>query len=80
MSKKITLFVIIWIIVALFITGDSAIEIFLILILVGLLIAREFTDRFTTAFLKNRMNIFIIVLIIIFLFLVGIRLINYVGM
>jgi len=43
-------------------------------------IAREFTDRFTTAFLKNRMNIFIIVLIIIFLFLVGIRLINYVGM
>lgn len=79
MAEKITIFIVVWIMVVLFITGDAGLEVFLILILVGMLIAREFTDRFTTVHLKNRMNIFIYVLIIVFIVLVGSRIINYIS-
>ena len=76
MSEKITLFIAIWIIVVLFITGDSNLEIFFVLILVGMLVAREFTDRFTTIHIKQRLNIFILMFIIIFMVLVTRKIIN----
>jgi len=76
MSEKITLFVAVWIIVALFITGDADLEVFFVVILVGMLIAREFTDRFTTIHLKQRMNIFILMFIIVFMVLVTRKIIN----
>lgn len=65
-AEKITIFIAAWIIVMLFVTGDADIEVFIILIFIGLLIAKEFTDRFTTAELKYRMNIFIGAFLIIF--------------
>ena len=65
-AEKITIFITAWIIVMLFVTGDSNFEVFIILIFIGLLIAKEFTDRFTTAQIKYRMNIFIGVFLIIF--------------
>lgn len=71
MSEKITLFITIWVIIALFITGDSNLEIFLVLVLIGMLITREFTDRFTTIHLRHRINIFIIVFSLIFIVFVG---------
>jgi len=76
MSEKITLFVAVWIIVALFITGDADLEVFFVVILVGMLIAREFTDRFTTIHLKQRMNIFILMFIIVFMVLATRKIIN----
>ena len=76
MSEKITLFVAVWVIVMLFITGDADLEIFFVMILIGLLIAREFTDRFSTVHLKHRMNIFIFAFIVVFLVLVGTKVIN----
>ena len=76
MSEKITLFIAIWIIVVLFITGDSNLDIFFVLILVGMLVAREFTDRFTTIHIKQRLNIFILMFIIIFMVLVTRKIIN----
>lgn len=75
-SEKITLFIAVWIMVMLIITGDANLEIFFVLIFVGVLIAREFTDRFTTANLKLRMNIFILVFIVVFLVIVGKKIIN----
>ena len=75
-SEKITLFIAVWVMVALFITGDADLEIFFILILIGMIIAREFTDRFTTVHLKHRMNIFIFVFIVVFIVLIGKRIIN----
>ena len=75
-SEKITLFITIWVISALFITGDSNIEIFLVLILIGMLIAREFTDRYITLHLRNRINIFIIVFFFVFLVFVGKKIIE----
>ena len=38
MSEKITLFVAVWIIVALFITGNADLEIFFVLIFVGMIL------------------------------------------
>lgn len=77
MSEKITLFVAVWITVALFITGDADLEIFFVFILIGFLIAREFTDRFTTVHLKHRMNVFIYLFIIVFIVLIGKRIISF---
>jgi hypothetical protein len=76
MSEKITLLVATWIIVALFITGDADIEVFLVVVLVGMLITKEFTDRFTTVLIRHRMNIFIFVFIIVFIALVGKKIIS----
>ena len=75
-SEKITIFIAAWIIIMLFITGDASLEIFFVLIFVGVLIAREFTDRFTTTNLKQRMNIFIFMFIIVFIVIVGQKIIN----
>ena len=79
MSEKMTLFIAIWTIAALFITGDGNLEIFLILVLVGLLISREFTDHFTTAKLRLRINIFILAFIIVFMTFVAKRVIDVWG-
>jgi len=75
-SEKITLFVAVWVVVMLFVTGDANVEIFIILIFVGLLIAKEITDRFTDIRLKHRMNVFIFVFIIVFLVIAGKKIIN----
>ena len=76
MSEKITLFVAVWIIVALFITGNADLEIFFVLIFVGMLIVKEFTDRFTTVHIRYRMNVFICVFAIVFIVIIGKKIIS----
>jgi len=75
-SEKITLIISIWILTVLIITSDSNYEIFFILIFIGILIIRELTDVFTTFNLKDRMNIFIYIFIIVFIIIVGQKIIN----
>jgi len=75
-SEKITLFIAAWVIVMLFAIGDADIEIFFVLTLIGLLIAKELTNRFTVSQLKNRINIFIFVFLIAFIAFVGKRIIS----
>ena len=55
-SEKIILAIVIWTLFLFFITSDTEIEIFLILILIGILVIKEFTDKFITSHLKKRMN------------------------
>ena len=76
MSEKITLVIAGWILLVLFITGDSNLEIFFILIFIGVLIVRELTDVFTTTNLKDRMNIFIYLFILVFILIVGKKIIS----
>ncbi len=76
MSEKITLIIAGWILLVLFITGDSNLEIFFILIFIGVLIVRELTDVFTTINLKDRMNIFIYLFILVFILIVGKKIIS----
>jgi len=75
-SEKITLFIATWTIIMLFAIGNAAIEIFFVLILIGLLIAKELTNRFTVSQLKNRINIFILVFLIAFIAFVGKKIIS----
>jgi len=75
-SEKITLVIAGWILLVLFITGDSNFEIFFILIFIGVLIVRELTDVFTTINLKDRMNIFIYLFILVFILIVGKKIIS----
>ncbi len=78
-SEKIGLVIAAWIIIALFITGNANLEIFIILTFIGILIVRELTDVFTTSNLKDRMNIFIYIFIVVFIVIVGRKIINIVG-
>ena len=71
MSEKITIVLSIWILFIFIITGDANLEIFFILIFIGILIVRELTDIFTTSDLKDRMNVFIYIFLIIFIVIVG---------
>ena len=71
LSEKVTLATAGWILIVLIITGDANLEIFFVMIFIGVLIIRELTDVFTTSNLKDRMNIIIYIFIIIFMVIVG---------
>lgn len=71
MSEKLTIIITFWIVLVLFITGTANLEIFFILIFIGVLIVRELSDVFTTTNLKDRMNLFIYFFIFIFMIIVG---------
>lgn len=77
-AEKIALFLTIWIVIMLFITGDTSYELFIVLILIGFLVVKEFTDRYTTTYLKHRLNIYIIVFAMIFFVLIGRKILNFI--
>ena len=79
MPEKITIFVAIWTIIMLFASGDAGLEIFIILVFIGLLIAKELTDRFTTLQIKRRMNIFIFIFLLFFIAAVGKKIMDFVS-
>ena len=79
MSEKISLVFIAWVLVVLFLTGDADLEIFFILLFIGILIIRELTDVFIPGDLKDRMNTFIYIFIIIFIVIVGKKVITILG-
>lgn len=71
LSEKITIVIALWILFVTIVTGIENLEIFFILIFIGVLIIRELTDVFTSSDLKNRMNLFIYFFLIIFMVIVG---------
>jgi len=70
-SEKIALIIAIWIMIALIITDEANFEIFFILVFIGVLIAREISDVFTTINFKDRLNILIYMFIVVFIVIVG---------
>jgi len=76
-SEKITLFIALWMIVVFFVTINVMLEIFFVLIFIGLLVVKVFTDRFTLTSLKFRMNIIIFVFLIVFIFLIAKKIISF---
>jgi hypothetical protein len=79
LSEKITVIIAVWILIAMIITGEGNLEIFFILIFIGVLIIRELTDIFTSSDLKQRMNIFIYLFIIVFIIVVGKKIISIIN-
>lgn len=76
LSEKITLAIALLIIASLVITGQGNFEIFFIIIFIGVLIIRELTDIFTTTNIKTRMNIFIYFFCLIFIVIVGRKIVS----
>ena len=76
LSEKITLVIIAWILILFLITSDADLEIFFVLIFIGILIIKILTDSFTTKQFKLRMNVFISVFLIIYIVMIAQRIIN----
>lgn len=70
MSDKIVFGLIIWTLVLFFITATNQFEIYFVIIFLSILVTKEFTNVFTTSVLKKRMNVFIIVFIMAYLYIV----------
>jgi len=76
MSEKITMVLSIWVLLLIFITYTTSLEIFFILIFIGTLVTKELTDEFTAPNLKKRLNIFIIIFLIAFIAIISQKIIN----
>ena len=79
-SNTITLALLIWIVFLFFITNDTEIEVFFVLILIGMLIVRELTDELTTVRLKHRIDGFILIFLLAFILMIGEKIINVLNM
>ena len=75
-SKQMTLAIIGWILVIFFITVDIDFDIFLILLIIGILIIKELADEFISNQLKNRMKILSFAFLMIFIITIGQKIIS----
>jgi hypothetical protein len=69
-SDKITFALIIWTIILFILTQSIPLEIYFILIFISLLSIRELTNTFTTNILKKRINVFIIVFLMAYSYII----------
>jgi hypothetical protein len=78
-SEKVTLAMTLWVIFALIITSSAGLEVFIVLILIGVLIIRELSDVFTPFEIKNRLDVFIYVGLVIFVGILISKILNIIG-
>jgi hypothetical protein len=78
-SEKITFVIALWILIALLVTTDTDFELFFVIIFIGVLIIRALTDVFITGPVKFRMNIIIYIFIIVFIVIVGNKIITIIN-
>ena len=78
-SEKITLAIALWILLALLLTNDTDLELFFVLIFIGVLIIRALTDVYITTTLKHRMNILIYIFLAVFIAIVGNKIITIIN-
>lgn len=76
LSEKITLIISIWILFLLLITETSNMEIFFVAIFIGLLVIKELSDEFTSKNLKYNLNIFIFAFLMVFIAIIGKKIIS----
>ena len=75
-SEKITFSISLWIVLTLLLTGNENLELFFVLILIGILIIRELSNIFITPNIKDRLNLFIYIFIVIFIIIVGKKIVD----
>ncbi len=75
-SEKIAIVIALWILLVLLITKDTDLELFFVLVFIGILIIRALTDVFIGTQLKQRMNHLIYLFIVIFALIVGNKIIT----
>jgi len=77
MCEKITLFMAMWMVLIFIVTINLKFEIFFILIFIGLLGIKFFTDLYSFKKFKLRINILIVIFFIAFLLLAATKVINF---
>ena len=77
LSEKIALIFSFWLVFVLILTGDVELEVFFILIIIGFIVLKEFTDHLTTKIIKLKISSFILVFLIAFFVLVFKRVIEH---
>ena len=75
-SEKITLLIITATLILFLITKPADLEIFLVLLYLSLLIIKELIDEFTPVHVKRRLNVFLVIFFIIFVFIIAERIIT----
>ena len=70
-DRQVTLFMISWIVILFYVSQIIDVEIFFILILLGLLIIKEGSDNITSRSFKLRMNALLFIFIIAFILVMG---------
>ncbi len=78
-AEKIALSLTIWTALILTLVGNSSLELFIILILIGILITRELSSVYIRPSIATRLDICIRVGIIIFIAIVGRRILSILG-
>jgi hypothetical protein len=76
LSEKIILILGIWIILLLVLTRNIGIDVLFISIFIGILVIKELTDELTTKYQKNVLNIFIFTFLLIFILIIGQKIIS----
>jgi len=80
LSDKIAIILIFWTLLLFVITSGNQVEIFFILIFIGFLITRELTDDLATITLKHRLDGYIIVFLLAYVFVISEKIINILSM
>ena len=79
LSEKLALVIALWAIIALFVTGIGNLEVFFILVFIGVLVVRELSDVYSPVKIKDRLNVFIYLFLFVFIVIVGKKIISIVG-
>jgi hypothetical protein len=74
---KITIIIIIWVILMFLLTINVDLEILFVLTLLGILLIKEYTDKWISLSFKKRSNFFVFVFLFIFIIIVIKRIINF---
>ncbi len=77
LTNRIGIVLILWTLLLFIITAD--IEIYFILIFIGILITRELTDLYTSDYFKKRLNAYIILFLFTYIFLIGQKIIEIIS-
>ena len=78
-GQQINLIIISWLIIAFIVTINNEFDIFLFIVILGILTIKEFLDGFMSLRLKKRIFIFSYFLIFLFILILGQRIINILG-
>jgi len=78
-SEKITLAITLWILFLFLITGDASLEVFILLVFIGILVIKEFTDIYTTKYFKLRIKIFICIFLLIYVVIIAQKILSMIN-
>ncbi len=79
-SQKMTVFLSLWIVLSFSVMGDSNIELLGVLILIGMLVARELSNFYIRASTRYRVNILIYIGIVFFIVIIGRKVLVILGL